>query len=121
MTILRPRLLKAETVTISGMAVDLEVQILEQGTCSVVVALSREGGLEPLKASTVAVDLYDANADIVDLIEAPDGLLPEFGGGLGITINARFCFQIADAPPVRAVVAVLDERESIRIFEQQNP
>ena len=118
---LQPRLLEAESVTISDMAVDLEIRIIEQRRCSVVVALSREGGLEPLPASAIAVELYDSDGDIVDLIEDTEGLLPEFGGGLGTSVNASFRFQLTDAPPARAVVAVLGERASIQISEKRIP
>lgn len=70
----------------------------------VVVAFSRANDLAPVSADDVETRLLSSDGGALDLLEAPTGLLPEFGGGLGTSVNARYRFDRRDALPEQLIV-----------------
>ncbi|HSR98995.1 MAG TPA: hypothetical protein VLM79_18195 [Kofleriaceae bacterium] len=70
----------------------------------VVVVFSRPNGKPPMPASTVDVQVFDTQGHALALLNSPNGMLPEFGGGLGTSVNARYRFSMRSDPPGRLVV-----------------
>jgi hypothetical protein len=55
-------------------------------------------------AAEVQVQLLAADGEDLDLLEAPKELLPEFGGGLGTIVNARYRFDKGASPAALLIV-----------------
>jgi hypothetical protein len=80
-------------------------QVKAAGTAwEVVVAFSRLNELPPMEAAEVEVRLLAADGEALDLLEAPGGVLPEFGGGLGTSVNARYRFRKRPSLPTDLIV-----------------
>jgi hypothetical protein len=70
----------------------------------VIVALSRPNGRPPMESAELRVQVLDSDGVPLPLLEAPKGFLPEFGGGLGATLNARYRFSKQASPPTHVIV-----------------
>jgi hypothetical protein len=73
-------------------------------TWEIVVVFSRLNEQPAMAAAEVQVQLLTADGEALDLLEAPEGILPEFGGGLGTSVNARYRFGKRPLPPARLIV-----------------
>lgn len=62
-------------------------------TCEVLVVIARAPDLPSIDSSEVQVRLIDGAGGVAMPILAPSGALPEAGGSLGMSANARFQFR----------------------------
>jgi hypothetical protein len=70
-----------------------------------VILFSRLPGQPVLAAADVRVQLIADDAGPMDLLDAPEGdALPEVGGGLGTTANARYRFGAGPSRPSLLIV-----------------
>ena len=88
---------------LDDMTVTAQVQSGET-ILEVVVVFSRPNGKPPMPASAVDVQVFDTQGHALALLNSPNGMLPEFGGGLGTSVNARYRFSMRSSPPGRLVV-----------------
>ena len=70
----------------------------------VVVVFSRPSERPPMEAAEVQVQMLASDREALDILESPKGLLPEFGGGLGTSVNARYRFGKGASPPAHLIV-----------------
>lgn len=85
----------------------------------VVVAFSRPNERPPMGAAEVRVQMLAADGEALDVLEAPKGLLPEFGGGLGTSVNARYRFGKGASPPARLIVRYGTKEVAFRLVSAQ--
>jgi hypothetical protein len=89
--------------SMGDMTVTGRVRIVGQ-VWEVVVVLSRPAGTQPIAAAEVQVQLIAANGELMELLDGPRGPLPEFGGGLGTSVNARYRFGSRMSLPERLII-----------------
>jgi hypothetical protein len=95
--------LEPPRVSVDDMTVTAQVK--QVGTVwEVVVVFSRLSEQPPMGAAEVQVQLLASDGEAMDLLEAPKGGLPEFGGGLGTSVNARYRFGKRTLPPAHLIV-----------------
>lgn len=74
------------------------------GAWETLIILSREPDRPPIDASELTVILENAGGTALAVLAAPTGTLPEWIGGLGTAINARYRFAGDNGPPTRLTV-----------------
>ena len=89
--------------SLDDMTVTAQVQSGET-TLEVIVVFSRANGEPPMPASAVDAQVFDTQGGALALLNSPSGMLPEFSGGLGSSVNARYRFSMRSSPPGRLVV-----------------
>ena len=95
-------------------------QVKRVGTAwEVVVVLSRPTEQPPMGAAEVHVELLASDGEPLDLLEAPQGLLPEFWGGLGASVNARYRFSARALPPAHLRVRLGTKEVRFRLVSAQ--
>ena len=83
----------------------VSAQIEERdGTWETLIILSRQPDRPPIDASELEVGLENASGTALAVLDAPTGTLPEWIGGLGTAINARYRFASDNGPPARLTV-----------------
>ena len=79
-------------------------RVSPHGAWDVVVLVSRAANQPPIDAAEVQADLTDRSGAVLPLVLAPTGPLPEAGGSLGVSANARFQFADRGAPAAALTV-----------------
>ena len=79
-------------------------RVSPHGAWDVVVLVSRAANQPPIDAADLRAELTDRNGAALPLLLAPTGILPEAGGSLGMTANARFQFADRGAPAAALTV-----------------
>ncbi len=86
------------------------------GRVEVLVVISRGPGLPPLLGEDLDVEVLSAGERPLRLDERPSGPLVEFGGSLGMSVNARLTFDSGGAEPMFLVVAAHGTSVRFRIL-----
>jgi hypothetical protein len=108
--------LKLEPARASVEDMSVTAQVRQVGMAwEVVVAFSRLNGMPPMSGNEVNARLFASTGESLDLLEAPHGLLPEFGGGLGTSVNARYRFDACASFPARLVIRYKATELSFRL------
>lgn len=82
---------------LGNMSVMAEVK--PQGNAwEVIVIFTRSPEKPPMRSEDVAVKLINADGTVPEIIEGPRGILPGFGDGRGISVNARYLFRRQSVP-----------------------
>ena len=95
--------LNPPSAPMDDMTVTAQVKPMETAW-EVIVVFSRANAQPPMVAAEVQVQLLAAGGEGLDILEAPKGFLPEFGGGLGTSVNARYRFGMGASPPAHLIV-----------------
>lgn len=107
--------LSPESAVLNNMTVTAVVRSF--GTFwEVTVVFSRQNEQPPMVADDLWVGMYDKRGTPLALAEAPKGLLPEFGGGLGSSVNARYRFEKHALPLVRLVIRYKSEQAAFQLM-----
>ena len=95
-------------------------QVKPVGTAwEVVVVFSRPNEQPPMGAAEVQVQMLASDGEALDMLEAPKGLLPEFGGGLGTSVNARYRFGKGASPLAHLIVRYGTKEVAFRLVSAQ--
>ena len=91
-------------------------QVNPVGTAwEVVVVFSRLNQQPSMEAAEVQVQLLASDGEAMDLLEAPESVLPEFEGGLGTSVNARYRFGKLASPPAQLIVRLRTKEVAFRL------
>ena len=81
----------------------------------VTVILSRAPDLPPIQGRDVDAQLLDARGSPLHVLERPQGVLAEFGGGLGSSATSLFRFQDSGVLPAELLVSYQDQTARFRV------
>lgn len=110
---LEPRRTSMDDMTVTAL-------VKPAGTAwEVVVVFSRPNEQPPMGAAEVQVQMLTSDGEALDILEAPKGLLPEFGGGLGTSVNARYRFGKSASPPAHLRVRHGTKEVAFRLVSAQ--
>jgi len=72
------------------------------------IVITRGPDADRVAATDLRVGLWDRQGGALEVEEQPDGLLPQAGGGLGVSVNASYRF--VGAEPARLIVEYAGQR-----------
>jgi hypothetical protein len=110
--------LEPPRMSMDNMTVTAQVKLAET-VWEVVVVFSRPNEQPPMGAAEVQVQMLASDGEALDILEAPKGLLPEFGGGLGTSVNARYRFGKGASPPTHLIVRHRTKEVAFRLVSAQ--
>jgi hypothetical protein len=90
-------------------------------TWNVTVVLTRAAGHLPVDAGDVSIQMLDAEGRPFEVTRRPTGPLPEAGGSLGVSANARFGLRGPGRLPDRLVVTYRGSTPHFRILHGDRP
>lgn len=107
--------LSPESAVLNNMTVTAVVRSI--GTSwEVIIVFSRHSEQSAMFADDLWVGLYDERGAPLALVQTPEGLLPEFGGGLGSSVNARYLFEKHELPAARLMVRHKSEQAAFQLM-----
>jgi len=81
-----------------GVAISVVFDRAEPRDIATVVVIGRAAGRPPMAANEVDAELADRAGHAFPVTSRPQGTLPE-GGGMGVSVNARFRFRVEGGDP----------------------
>ena len=101
--------LEPATIDLDSESLAGRLELEEDGSAWTAIVLvlrhrGRHAGAGAVAGEDVSAQLLDSGAKPFPLESSPTGPLPEIGGGLGVSANARFCFRATGAKPAELVV-----------------
>jgi hypothetical protein len=91
-------------ITVADATLSADIEHLSDGSWDVVVVLRHAPGPRLIDAGEVDAELMDADGRATAPLTRPHGKLPEAGGSLAVSANARFRFGPLNPNPTELII-----------------